>query len=71
MKTFKHYFLLSLVVIFTSCEQNDLEAHDPAGSLENQEGYTLSIPAGFYFSTERKVRLNITDATPCVSNPFD
>jgi LruC domain-containing protein len=66
MKTFKHYFLVSLVVIFTSCQQNDVEADDPSGSLENQEGYSLSIPDGFNFSTERKVRLNITDATPYV-----
>jgi LruC domain-containing protein len=66
MKTFKHYFLLSLVVIFASCQQNDLEADDPVGSLQNQEGYSLSIPAGFNFSTERKVRLNITDAAPYV-----
>jgi LruC domain-containing protein len=66
MKTFKHYFLVSLLVIFTSCQQNDLEADDPSGSLENQEGYSLSIPDGFNFATERKVRLNITDATPYV-----
>jgi LruC domain-containing protein len=66
MKTFKHYLLVSLLVIFASCEQKDLEADDPSGSLENQEGYSLSIPAGFNFSTERKVRLSITDATPYV-----
>jgi LruC domain-containing protein len=66
MKTFTHYFLLSLLVIFASCQQNDLEADDPSGSLQDQEVYTLSIPAGFNFSTERKVTLNITDATPSV-----
>jgi LruC domain-containing protein len=66
MKTFKRYFLLSLLVIFASCEQTDLESEDPAGSLQNQEGYSLSIPDGFNFSTERKVRLNITDASTYV-----
>jgi LruC domain-containing protein len=66
MKSFPLYFLLLILINFSSCEPNEVEFQDPevATSIQDIEG--VSIPNGFNFVTERNVTLNITDETPFV-----
>lgn len=70
MKTLNLYFLLSFLVIFSSCTPNsdDFEQAEeviinetPKQILEN-----LSIPNDFNFETERDVIVTINDVTPFV-----
>jgi LruC domain-containing protein len=64
MKNFKYYFILCLLIVFASCERNDLDTQEPEGISPNVEG--VSIPDGFNFETDRAVALNIVDDTPFV-----
>ena len=71
MKPLNLYFLLSFLVIFSSCSTPDSDEltqpeaeiidETPKQILEN-----LSIPNDFNFETERNVTLTINDATPFV-----
>jgi LruC domain-containing protein len=64
MKNFIHYILLSLLVIVSACEPNELDTLEPEAVNEGLENFV--IPANFNFATERTVNLNITDETPFV-----
>jgi LruC domain-containing protein len=70
MKKFNLYFLLIILVAFSSCMPNDAGLKEPetAEVSENaiQALENLSVPTGFNFETERAVTLNINDATPYV-----
>ena len=70
MKKFNIYFLISFLIIFSSCIPNDVDMQEPE-TVEVSENAiqvleNLDIPNGFNFETERDVILTIIDATPFV-----
>lgn len=70
MKKFNIYFLVSFLIIFSSCIPNDVDMQEPE-TVEVSENAiqvleNLDIPNGFNFETERDVILTIIDATPFV-----
>ena len=70
MKKFNIYFLISFLIIFSSCIPNDVDMQEPE-TVEVSENAiqvleNLDIPNGFNFGTERDVILTIIDATPFV-----
>jgi hypothetical protein len=64
MKTFLRYFLLSIFIIFYSCEPNEINSQEPDSGIPDLQ--SLSIPDNFNFKTERGIILTINDATPNV-----
>ena len=70
MKKFNIYFLISFLIIFSSCIPNDVDMQEPE-TVEVSENAiqvleNLDIPNDFNFETERDVILTIIDATPFV-----
>ena len=70
MKKINIYFLISFLIIFSSCIPNDVDMQEPE-TVEVSENAiqvleNLDIPNGFNFGTERDVILTIIDATPFV-----
>ena len=70
MKKINIYFLISFLIIFSSCIPNDVDMQEPE-TVEVSENAiqvleNLDIPNGFNFETERDVILTIIDATPFV-----
>jgi LruC domain-containing protein len=70
MKKFNIYFLVSFLIIFSSCIPNDVDMQEPE-TVEVSENAiqvleNLDIPNDFNFETERDVILTIIDATPFV-----
>jgi LruC domain-containing protein len=66
MKHLNFYFLFSILIIFGSCEPNEIELVEPEAATSLQTIDEILIPNDFNFETERTVTLTITDNTPFI-----
>ena len=70
MKTLNLYFILSFLVIFSSCTPNSDDFEQTEAEIINETPKqileSLLIPNDFNFETERNVTLTINDVTPFV-----